>query len=151
MISPIALACPTLNPHTLRYEMHDDVTAARSSASSASGGLCRSPFTKRKWRKPNSTQAMTSVTNTKHHHRIARHTLRRRIADAAVKRFVANAQRALPRDGPREVRRARRLVATLARQERARGGQKPQPASLIRSLPLHAPHIVSQYSNTTIS
>lgn len=96
---------------------------------------------------------MTSVTNTKYHHRIARHALRRRIADAAVKRFVANAQRALPRDGPREVRRARRLVAILARQERARGGQKPQPNSSCTASPdtEPPPSRIAHHLSTTLA
>lgn len=56
--------------------------------------------------------------------RTARRSLQRHIADAGIRRFVACAQRALPRDGPPTLRRARCLVARLARMERARGTTK---------------------------
>jgi hypothetical protein len=50
--------------------------------------------------------------------RKARQRLRRRICHAAVRRFVNCAQDALPRDGPKDVLLARRLVARFARLER---------------------------------
>lgn len=50
--------------------------------------------------------------------RKARRSLRLRICRAAVRRFVRCAQDALPRDGPKDVLLARRLVARFARRER---------------------------------
>src|SRR5687767_2255335 len=70
---------------------------------------------------------MTRITNTNRRHRVARRSMRLRAANAAIRRFVASAQRALPRDGPPNVRRARQLVAGFARQERRlRGYAKPR-------------------------
>jgi hypothetical protein len=50
--------------------------------------------------------------------RTARLALCRRIRVAAARRFVANAQRALPRDGTARRHRERKLVARFARHAR---------------------------------
>lgn len=67
---------------------------------------------------------LTKSTNAVH---CARARLRRRISDAATRRFVATAQQALPRDGSAARRDARRLIASLARQ--ARKPRSPPAAS----------------------
>ena len=61
---------------------------------------------------------MTQTTQPTASIRIARAILRGRIIHATTKRFVANAQRALPRDGTATVRSLRKFVAQMARHAR---------------------------------
>jgi len=64
----------------------------------------------------------------------AQAALRRRISDAATRRFVASAQRALPRDGTATRQNARSLVAKLARQARKpRNALSSYPPSAAKS------------------
>src|SRR6188768_2091419 len=92
---------------------------------------------------------MTGTRTRNHRFRLGRHALGRRIARAAIRRFVFAAQRGLARDGPANVRRARRMVAMFARRERARGAANSEgndsPTELPATLP-NTPH----YQLTTL-
>lgn len=103
---------------------------------SDSGAPRRLPSTNVSRASPTALLAMSLITHT-NRNEMTRQALRRRIANAAIRRFITCAQRVLPRDGPPNVRRARRFVAKFARQERhsksSEGDSKELPRFLSRT------------------